>query len=175
MFNSIINLIDNLTEYTGRLVSWFVILMAVITAVVVIIRYGFDAGSIALQELVTYLHASVFLLGAAYALKHGSHVRVDIFYQRFSNRQKAWVNSVGTIIFLLPLTVFVFCVSWDFVANSWAMEEASSDTGGLAIVYLLKSLILLMAATLFLQGLAEVLRNLLTLVHREASEGNADA
>ncbi len=165
----LIRLIDNLTETIGKFINSFALLMALITTVLVVGRYGFNMGSIALQELVIYLHASLFLLGAAYGLKHGAHVRVDIFYQRFSPRQRAWVDSVGAIVFLLPLTAFIGFVSWEFVSHSWAIREVSSDTGGIPAVFLLKSLITAFALTLFLQGIAEVLRNLLYLLADEGS------
>ena len=124
--------------------------------------------SIAAQESVTYMHGSLFLLGAAYALKSGAHVRVDIFYRGFSARTKAWVNSVGGIVFLLPLCVFILMSSWDYAGESWAMFETSAEPGGIPAVFLLKSLVPLIAITLALQGIAEILRNALILVEGEA-------
>jgi len=154
-------------EYLGRMVAWATLLMVVITFVVVLLRYLFDTGWIAMQESVTYLHATVFMLGAAYTLKHGGHVRVDIFYQRFGMRGKAWVNLLGTLFLLLPLTLFIFTVSWDYVAESWKVLEGSREAGGLPGVFLLKTLILVLPATLLLQGLALFLKSLLVLRGRE--------
>jgi TRAP-type mannitol/chloroaromatic compound transport system permease small subunit len=158
------NSIDWFTETTGRLLAWLLLLMMLASCLVVILRYGFDLGFIALQESVTYLHASVFLLGAAYAMKHGAHVRVDIFYRNFSARGKAWIDSLGCIVFLLPLCVYIFISSWDFVLQSWQIGEISSEPGGIPAVYLLKALILLLAFNLSLQGIAEIIRNLQVLV-----------
>ena len=104
------------------------------------------------------------LLGAAYALKHGAHVRVDIFYRNLSPRGQAWVNSLGGIVFLLPLCLFILGSSWDYVSESWAIMETSPEPGGIPAVFLLKSLIPMMAVNLLLQGLAEILRNALVLV-----------
>ena len=156
--------IDAFTDRSGRLLAWLVLAMALLTALVVIMRYGFNTGSIMAQEAVTYMHGCLFMLGAAYALKTGAHVRVDIFYRSFSPRARAWVNSLGGIVFLLPLCTFIGFVSWDYVAESWALRESSPEPGGIPAVFLLKSLLPLMAVNLFLQGLAETLRSALVLV-----------
>lgn len=164
MSSTLIKSIDYLTEKSGRLLAWLALAMALLTVVVVILRYGFGIGSIAMQELVTYMHAILFMMGIAYTLKSGGHVRVDIFYRKFSPRTRAWVNSVGAIVFMLPLSAFVVGVSWEFVANSWAIREASAEPGGIPAVFLLKTLIPLMAVNIFLQGTAELLRNASALV-----------
>ena len=159
--------IDTLTEWTGKVLAWLVILMMLILCLVVVLRYGFEIGSVALQEAVTYLHGTVFMLGAAYTLKHEGHVRVDIFYRLFSPRAKAWVNSVGGILFLLPLCCYLFIISWDFVAQSWLIREVSSEPGGIPAVFLLKTLIPLMAVNLGLQALAEILRSAQVLIETQ--------
>jgi TRAP-type mannitol/chloroaromatic compound transport system permease small subunit len=158
-----IRYLDVFAESTGRVVAWLTFFMVAITLVVVILRYGFSTGSIILQESITYLHACVFLLAAAYTLKHDAHVRVDIFYRGFSIRQQAWVNAVGSIVFLLPLCGFILFVSWDFAANAWNIFEGSNNANGIPAVYLLKSLIPLMASFLILQGVSEILKSLLVL------------
>ncbi|GLS28251.1 hypothetical protein GCM10007877_39700 [Marinibactrum halimedae] len=137
--------------------------MMLITAIVVVLRYGFDLGSIALQESVTYLHASVFLLGMAYTLKHNEHVRVDIFYQHFSQQQRAWIDATGTLVLLLPLCALIFFLSFPFAARSWAIGEISSEPGGIPAIFLLKSLLPVSAALLALQAISETLRQALTL------------
>ena len=156
----LINAIDTFTEWTGRIVAWLAAAMAILTTVVVVMRYGFDTGSIAGQEAVTYLHATLFMLGAAFALKTDAHVRVDIFYRRFSPRTRAWINALGGIVFLVPLCVLIATLSSDYVLQAWRIREISSDAGGIPAVFLLKSLIPAMAFTLLLQGVAEILRNL---------------
>lgn len=157
--------LDAISLFIGKAIAWLTVIMVIITCVVVILRRGFDLGSIALQESVTYMHAAVFMLGAAYTLKEQGHVRVDIFYQRFSLRQKAWIDSLGSLIFLLPLSIFIGVGSWDFVADSWKIHEDSTDAGGVGAVYLLKTLIPLMALSLSLQACAEILRNILLLMN----------
>ncbi len=159
----VIRRLEVTAEYLGRVVAWATLLMVIITFVVVLLRYLFDTGWIAMQESVTYLHAMVFMLGAAYTLKHGGHVRVDIFYQRFGMRGRAWVNLLGTLFLLFPLAIFIFTVSWDYVADSWKVLEGSREAGGLPGVFLLKTLILVLPATLLLQGLALFLKSLVVL------------
>ncbi len=163
----LLKFIDAFTRYSGRALAWLVLAMALTTTVVVVLRYGFNTGSIPLQESITYMHACLFMLGGAYALQSGAHVRVDIFYRNFSPRAKAWVNALGGVVFLLPLCVFIFGASWQFVAESWAIHEISSEADGLPAVFLLKSLIPLMALNLLLQGFAETLRAVLKLTAAE--------
>lgn len=161
-------MLDRWVALTGRALSWLVTLLVLNTGLVVLLRYGFGIGNTALQELSTYLHASVFLLGAAWTLQRGGHVRVDIFYRNMSQRAKAWVNALGTLIFLLPLCIYILVVSWDFAAASWAIRETSSEPGGLPFVYLLKSLIPLMAINLALAAVAELLRSAMVLLTEPA-------
>lgn len=156
----LVSTIDTFTEWTGKIIAWLAAAMALLTTVVVVMRYGFNTGSIAAQEAVTYLHATLFMLGAAYALKTDAHVRVDIFYRRFSPTTQAWVNALGGIVFLLPLCLLIMMISSDYVRQAWRIREISMDSGGIPAVFLLKSLIPAMALTLLLQGIAEILRNL---------------
>lgn len=145
-------------------------LLVLNTGLVVLLRYGFGIGNTALQELSTYLHASVFLLGAAWTLQRGGHVRVDIFYRRMSARAQAWVNALGTLVFLLPLCGYILIASWDFAAGSWSIRETSSEPGGLPFVYLLKTLIPLMAVNLAIAALAEFLRSAMVLLSDSDSD-----
>ncbi len=176
--SSLVKPIDLLSEWLGRVVSYLSFLMVLVMSAVVLIRYGFNNNSIALQESVTYMHGILFLLAAAYTLKHDGHVRVDIFYRDFSPTTKAWINSLGTLVFLLPVCGFIFFSSFHYVAESWRVREASPLPGGLPGVYLLKTLIPLFAFTLMLQGVAEIFRNLLLLVTQDVKTpkpGNNDA
>ncbi|MDZ7783366.1 MAG: TRAP transporter small permease subunit [Halioglobus sp.] len=163
VLHALVRYIDAFTDRCGRLLAWLALAMALLTALIVVLRYGFSIGFVPGQEAVTYMHGTLFLLGAAYALKTGAHVRVDIFYREFSERTRAWVNSLGGIVFLLPLCAFIVASSWDYVAESWSMRESSPEPGGIPAVFLLKTLIPLAAINLALQGIAEVLRNALSL------------
>jgi TRAP-type mannitol/chloroaromatic compound transport system permease small subunit len=159
----VVKFIDALNERVGQAVAWLTLFMVLITFAVVVLRYVFDLGWIAMQELVTYLHATVFLAGAAFTLRHEGHVRVDILLQGLSPRGQAWVDLFGTLLLLLPVCGFIAWVSWDYVLQSWGLWEGSRETGGLPGVYLLKSLILVMAGLLLLQGVAIALRCVLFL------------
>ena len=145
--------------------AWLTLFMVLVTFLVVVLRYVFDLGFIWLQETVTWMHAAVFMLGAAYTLLGDEHVRVDVFYREFSARRKAIVDSAGVLLFLLPLCIFMIWSAWDFVAASWTIKEASRESGGLPypMVPLLKSILLVMPSMLALQGLSLLLKSVATL------------
>jgi TRAP-type mannitol/chloroaromatic compound transport system permease small subunit len=168
VLHACVHYLDSFTERCGRLLAWLALGMALLTTLIVVLRYGFNIGSIAAQESVIYMHGALFLLGAAYALKAGAHVRVDIFYRKFSTRTRAWVDSLGGIVLLMPFCTFILFSSWDYVSESWSMWETSAEPGGIPAVFLLKSLLPLMAVNLALQGLAEIFRNALILVEGAA-------
>lgn len=160
-FQRIVDGIDFLNDRIGRSVAWLTIGMVIVTFVVVIARYLFDINSIALQESVMYMHGSVFMLGIAFTLKEKAHVRVDVLYERFNNRKRALVDMFGTILFLVPVNAFVFWASLEYVIFSWSVSESSAQPGGLPAVFLLKTLIPVMAGLVLLQGIAEFLKALL--------------
>ncbi|MCV6606398.1 MAG: TRAP transporter small permease subunit [Porticoccaceae bacterium] len=149
------------SDWSGRALSWLTLAMALLTTTVVVMRYVLEINSIALQESVTYLHATVFLLGAAFTLKRGGHVRVDVFYRRLGPRQQALIDALGGLLLLLPVCAVIFWLCLDYVAASWRVLEVSTEPGGLPFVYLLKSLLLVMPITLALQGLADIVANTL--------------
>ena len=149
--------------------SWLTLFMVIITFAVVVLRYLFDSGWIAVQESIGAMHAAVFLVGAAYTLQHEGHVRVDIFYSHFGERARAWVDLCGALFMLLPFMVFIAWVSWEYVIESWSVLEGSREAGGLPGVYLLKSLILLMAALLLLQAAAHIIRAVQTLLAKNSN------
>lgn len=170
--------LEQFIDWVGRSISWLTLAMVLVTFLVVVLRYVFDTGWIALQESISYLHSMVFLLGAAYTLRHNGHVRVDIFYDRLNDAGKAWVDLFGHCFILMPVMIFIFWVSWPYVADAWRVSESSREAGGLPGVYLLKSLILIMAALLILQGVALILQAILkiaspnsTIEHTSAHAG----
>ena len=161
---SLVATLDSVSENLGKGIAWLSVAMALVTCVIVVGRKIFSWGSIAAQDSVIYMHAAVFLLAAAYAFKLDGHVRVDIFYRQFSPVTKAWINCCGIIVFLLPFCIYWLLISWPYVASSWRILEVSSEPGGLPAVFLLKTLIPLAAFTLILQALAELLKNIKTLL-----------
>jgi TRAP-type mannitol/chloroaromatic compound transport system permease small subunit len=174
MLVRLINVIDHFTDIVGRAVSWLAVIMVIAVLAVVVLRYFLQVGSVALQESVTYMHATIFLLGIAYTLRHEGHVRVDIFYRNFSLRRKAIVNLFGGLFFLIPVAWFVAYSSWDYVWASWAIGETSAENNGLPFKFLLKTLILVMSAALSLQGIAEILKSLHFLVGRSDIDPSDD-
>ncbi len=135
---------------------------------IVILRYVFAVGFIPLQESIWYLHGMLFMLGAGYTLLHEGHVRVDIFYRSASARYKALVDLLGVLVFLLPVCLISWSLSWRYVLNSWRIREGSTEVSGLPYIYLLKTVILIFLALLIIQGLALALRSLLVLLGRAA-------
>jgi TRAP-type mannitol/chloroaromatic compound transport system permease small subunit len=132
--------------------------MVAVTFLVVVLRYVFNMGWIAMQETITYLHAIAFMMGAAYTLKHDGHVRVDIFYRKWGNRRRAWVDLLGALLLLMPVSIFIAWSSWEYVLTSWSFHEGSPEAGGLPWIYLLKTLMLIMPVLIILQGVAQILR-----------------
>jgi TRAP-type mannitol/chloroaromatic compound transport system permease small subunit len=169
-----IDKLEQISELSGRLISWLTLFIVLVTFIVVVLRYAFDIGSIALQESISYMHAFVFMLGAAYTLKHDSHVRVDIFYRKMSTVKKARVDLLGTLLLLFPVCLFIMYSSWDYVITSWGQQEESGEAGGLAYVYLLKTTLLLMPLLLMLQGAAIALKSLLTIKNNMFKIQNKD-
>ncbi len=160
MLNYIESVINSANEWLGRTVAWFILAMVIITFFNVVMRYGFNFGLIAIQESVIYLHSFVFMIAIAYTYKHNEHVRVDIFYAKYSSTQKAWVDLTGTILLLFPFCIYLIIASWGYAANSWALLEGSREAGGLPILFILKTLVPLMPALLLLQGIATVCHSL---------------
>ena len=157
--------IDRISVATGKAASWLTLAMVVVTFVVVILRYAFDTGLIWLQESIVWMHAVVFMLGAAYTLQQEAHVRVDIFYRDMSERRRALVNLFGVIAFIFPLCVFFLIESYDYVAASWRIGEVSREAGGLPFPFvpLLKSALVVMPVAVMLQGISMALRSVSTL------------
>ncbi|MEE8236765.1 MAG: TRAP transporter small permease subunit [Gammaproteobacteria bacterium] len=163
--------LEEFSELTGTVIAWLTIMMVLVTFTIVVLRYAFSLGWISMQESVTWMRAAVFMLGAAYTLKRDEHVRVDIFYRSMSVRGQAVVDLLGTLIFLLPMAVFLAVSSWDYVSTSWVIREASREVGGLPypFVPILKSLMPATAGMLILQGIANLLGAILILMGRTPS------
>jgi TRAP-type mannitol/chloroaromatic compound transport system permease small subunit len=158
-----IRIVDRFNEFVGRIVSWLTTLMVLVVFYDVVLRYVFNNGNIALQELEWHLFSIIFLLGSAYTLKKNGHVRVDILYTNFKDRTKAWINLFGSLFFLLPFSIMILISTQDFVTSSWMVGEVSPNPGGLPARYILKAMIPLGFFFLILQGLAECFKNILFL------------
>ena len=133
--------------------------MVILTCGVVAARYIFNIGSIGIQELVMYLHGCVFMIGIAFTLKEEGHVRVDVLHEKLSEKNKAIIDIIGTLFFLMPFCFFIFFISLEYVRFAWTVQESSPDPGGLPGVFLLKTLIPIMAILVGFQGISETLKN----------------
>jgi len=165
--DNLCHFLDKSAEKIGQGIAWLTLFMVITQFSVVVLRYLFNIGWISMQESILYMHALVFMLGAAYTLKHDGHVRVDIFYHKMGIRGKALVDVLGTLFLLIPVCVFIISYSWDYVASSWALQEGSREAGGLAGLFILKTSIVLLPVLLILQGTSQLLKNLMTLLNSQ--------
>jgi TRAP-type mannitol/chloroaromatic compound transport system permease small subunit len=162
--SALANRIDRFNTAVGRAVAWLALAIVLGQFALVVARYVFGFGSIWLTEAVIYAHAGLFMLAAAWTLRIGGHVRVDIFYADASPRVKAAVDYLGALLLLLPFTVVVLAFATPYAARSWAILERSQEVGGLPLVFVLKTLIPLFAVLLALQGVAQAIRAAQTLI-----------
>jgi len=174
-FDKLADLIDRLNEWIGRFTGWLVVALVLLVCYDVGMRYLFQAGSVGLQELEWHIFALIFLLGAAYTLKHDEHVRVDVLYQsrRMTPRRRAMVNLFGCLFMLLPFCMLMIVSALPFVEMSFGWAESSPDPGGLPYRWLLKAMIPTGFALLALQGLALSIRSLQIILKPEASAQEA--
>jgi len=145
---------EAVNDVVGRSVAYLTLATVLICATVVVIRYAFHTGFIWLQELFVWTHAVAFMLGAGYTLMVNRHVRVDIVYATRSEQTRAWLDLLSTVVFLFPWIFVLWYFAWPYVAASWELGEESPQVGGMPGLYLLKSVLLIFCALMFLQGLA---------------------
>lgn len=161
------------STFFAQFASWLIFMMMLLTVSTVVLRYGFNVGSIALQELANYCHASAFLLAAAFTLRCDEHVRVDIFYAKMSAKQRAWVNALGTLFLMMPFIVFLFYASWHYFWAAWQIKETSVEAGGLPFVYALKFVIPLSMLLLAIEAVQLLISSAKCIVYPEYSEASA--
>jgi len=152
-------LIDALTERVGRLSIWLVLVATLISAGNALARYALGESSNAWLEIQWYLFGAMFLLAAGYTLKHNGHVRIDILYNRFDARGQAWIDLVGSLLFLLPMALLLAWLAWPMFHEAWITQEHSPDAGGL-LRWPVKLLLPVGFALLALQGVAEVIKQI---------------
>jgi len=155
---AIANHIDLFTTAIGRAVAWLALVIVVLQFALVVARYVFGFGSIWLTETVVYANAALFLLAAAWTLRAGGHVRVDVFYAQASARRRALIDLAGSIALLLPFALVLLWLAAPYAARSWAILERSQESSGLPLVFLLKTLIPAFAALMALQGVSQAIR-----------------
>lgn len=156
--------ISTFNDRLGRVTAWLALLMVLVQFVVVLMRYVFGVGSIAMQESIVYMHGVLFMVGAGYTLLHDGHVRVDIFYRGADLRAKATIDLLGSLFLLLPVVTLVWIYSLPYVTRAWSVLEGSKETSGIQGVYLLKTVVLAFCALVALQGIALAVRSLVVLL-----------
>jgi TRAP-type mannitol/chloroaromatic compound transport system permease small subunit len=150
-------IIDGLNERLGHLANWMIVVACLISAANAMVRYAFDMSSNAWLEVQWYLFAGVVMLGTSYTLRLNEHVRVDILYTHLSERGKEWLDLLGAVLFLIPSALIIAWLSWPFFRESWAIQEYSTNAGGL-LRWPVKILIPLGFVLLALQGLSEIIK-----------------
>ena len=155
--------IDNLNEFVGKAAAWLTAALVLLVCYDVITRYLLNETRVWVMELEWHLFALTFLFGAAYALKHDKHVRVDVFYANFSERDKAWVNLIGGLLFLLPWCFLIIYWTFDYAQLSYAVRERSPDPGGLPARYIIKFAIPVGISLLLLQNISSIIKNVFVL------------
>jgi TRAP-type mannitol/chloroaromatic compound transport system permease small subunit len=161
-------LFNNIARLCGVLAATAMILLLLNVFYDVVMRYGFNDVSIGMQELEWHLFSCVFLLGIPYAIQQNAHVRVDIFYDRWQDKTKAWINLLGTLILILPFIILVTHYSYDFAYEAYDMGEGSGDPGGLPHRWIIKGLIPSSFILIGLASLGMVTGALRVLVAKEA-------
>lgn len=161
--------LEQFSECTGKLVSWLVLVMVLLVSYDVAMRYFFQSGSVALQEMEWHLFSLIFLIGASYTLKHDDHVRLDLFYKSkfMDDRRRAWVDLFGSIFLLIPFCILIISSAWPFVVQSYIHLEGSPDPGGLPYRWILKASIPLGFTFLLLQGIADIVKSLSTVLGKD--------
>lgn len=154
----LIETIEAANRMLGRTAAWCAIAMMLCQVFSVVARYVFSYGIISVQEAVVYGHAFLFLMGSGLLLQTNEHVRVDIFYSRFSPTTRRWIDVVALSCFVLPVALVILWVGLPYAARSWATLEGSRQAGGIPAVFILKSAIVVFAVTVALQAIATLLR-----------------
>jgi TRAP-type mannitol/chloroaromatic compound transport system permease small subunit len=150
--------IDRFNRGIGRAAAWLALIIVLIQFALVLARYVFDVGSIKWTESVTYGHATLIMLAAAWTLSAGGHVRVDVFYAHASARKRAVIDLAGSIIWLIPFMLVLLWLSAPWAARSWVILERSQEVGGLPLVFLLKTLVPVFSVLMALQGIVQAIR-----------------
>lgn len=156
---SLSRFIDGLNERVGKAVMWLVLVTVLVSAGNAIVRKAFDMSSNAWLELQWYLFAVIFLFCAGYALLHNEHIRIDVVASRWSARTRAWIDIFGTLVFLLPVSLYIMELSWPIFMNAWHSGETSANAGGL-IRWPARLMIPIGFFLLSLQGISEMIKRI---------------
>lgn len=173
----LIAFLDGINEWTGKTFAWSTTFMVWLIFGLVVMRYGFGMFSQKASELTTYFFAISFLLASGYAFKNENHVRVDLFYAKWSDKRKAWVNLIGGIFFLLPWCIVSCVVCFKYAKTSFLRGEMSDQPSGLPALYILKFILLIGFVLLLIQGISSIIKAIAVLKgidHYKVSEGEGE-
>lgn len=161
-----IRIVDKLNEQIGRAVAWLNTALVLVICFDVFRRYLLNVSSVRMIEIEWYLFSLVFLIGAGFTLKHDRHVRVDVLYSKFSPKKKAWINLLGSLIFLIPFCIIIIIGSWPYVYSSYTLKEISPDPGGLPARFLIKGAITVGFFLLLLQAISLAFSSILIILNK---------
>jgi len=152
--------LNKITDIVGSITAVVMLLMMLNVFFDVVARYVFSNSSVGMQELEWHFFSVMFLFGIAYALKEEAHVRVDFIYDRLSDKKRAVINIVGTILFLLPFALLIIFGSYEYVFDAYDVNEISEDPGGLTHRWIIKAMIPLSFIFLLLSAVGYILKNI---------------
>ena len=151
-------LIEKVIDSIANTLAYLLTLMIILVFITVFTRYMLNVSYVALQELIMYFHAILFMFGVSYALKEKSHVKIDIIYNSLNKKYQYYISLLGTIIFIIPTSIFITYSSMDMVIQSWLLLEGSSEAGGLDLIFILKSVIPITGFLIFIQALSDIIK-----------------
>ena len=166
--SNLLNYLDQLNKRIGQTAIWLLPLMICLAFAIVVLRYGFNYGRVDMQEGVVYLHVFILSLCMGYTMRLEGHVRVDVFYNRLQEKTKTKIDLVGNLIFLLPTCAAIVFYSIDYVATSWHLLERSQEAAGLPFIFVLKTMVPVMAALLLWQGMIRIIRQVCLVLDSKA-------
>ena len=153
-------LIDRIIASVASILVFLIISLVILVFLTVLLRYTFNISYVFLQELIMYLHALIFMFGISYTLKEKSHVKIDVIFNLLSEKNQLLISLVGTLIFIIPTSLFIIYISMDMVIQSWSLLEGSSEAGGLDLVFILKTIIPIAGCLIFLQAISDMFKYL---------------
>ena len=172
----IVRAIDRFTDFTGTLVAWLAIPMVAVVSYEVIARYAFNAPTIWSYDLTYMLYGTIFMLGSAYALHKGAHIRTDFLFEKWSIRTQGLIDSIAYIVFFFPSLIVFLAVGWEQGWYAFQINETSEQTPWRPILWPFKMVVPLTCLLLLIQGISETIKSVyavrtgIALEHKEKIE-----
>jgi TRAP-type mannitol/chloroaromatic compound transport system permease small subunit len=157
---AVIRRIDSFTDRSGTVISWLSVPLVAVVAYEVVARYLFNAPTIWAFDLTYMLYGTLFMLGAAYALHKGAHIRTDFFWEKFSTRRKGLIDSISYLVFFFPSLAMLFVISLNEAIYAWQINETSDQTPWRPMLWPFKAVVPLTCVLLLIQGISELLKSL---------------